>query len=75
MILSDALLVLVALFSTKQYIFKPKTTLLSSDTIINLTHYLGWLPAKIGFMIPDDEIIRLSEHVLNARDVRSSWAI
>lgn len=74
-ILSSALIVLIALFSTKHYSFQWKTTLLSSDTIISLTHYLGWLPSKIGFMIPDDNIIRLSEHALNAGEIRSAWAI
>lgn len=74
-ILSSTLIVLIALFSTKHYSFEWKTTLLSFDTIINLTHYLGWLPSKIGFIIPDDDVIKLSEHAQNAGEIRSAWAI
>ncbi|OCG24842.1 hypothetical protein A9G45_08860 [Gilliamella sp. HK2] len=75
LILSSALLVLVVLFSTQHYRFEWKTTLLSSDAIINLTHYFGWLPSLIGFTIPNNDIIRLSEQALNASDARSAWAI
>ena len=74
-ILSSALLVLVVLLSTQHYSFEWKTTLLSSDTIIHLTHYLGYLPALFGFSIPSDDVIKLSEHALSAGDIRSSWAI
>lgn len=74
-ILSTALLVLVVLFSTQHYSFEWKTTLLSSDTIIHLTHYLGVLPAQLGFSMPNDDVIRFSEQALNAGEVRASWAI
>ncbi len=74
-ILSSALLVLVVLLSTQHYSFEWKTTLLNSDTIIHLTHYLGYLPALFGFSIPSDDVIKLSEHALSAGDIRSSWAI
>ena len=74
-ILSSALLVLVVLLSTQHYSFEWKTTLLNSDTIIHLTHYLGYLPALFGFSIPSDNVIKLSEHALSAGDIRSSWAI
>ncbi|OCG36556.1 DUF2868 domain-containing protein [Gilliamella sp. Gris1-4] len=74
-ILSCALLVLVVLFSTKNYSFEWQTTLLSSDTIVGLTHYLGYLPSFLGFEIPKDEVIKLSEHALTAGEIRASWAI
>ncbi|WP_160422558.1 DUF2868 domain-containing protein [Gilliamella sp. Lep-s35] len=74
-ILSCALLVLVVLFSTKHYSFEWQTTLLSSDTIVRLTHYLGYLPSLFGFDIPKDEIIKLSENALNTGEIRSSWAV
>ncbi|OCG16842.1 hypothetical protein A9G24_03910 [Gilliamella sp. App6-5] len=74
-ILSSSLLVLVVLFSTKHYSFEWQTTLLSSDTVIALTHYLGYLPSLFGFEIPKDEVIKLSEHALSAGEVRSSWAV
>lgn len=74
-ILSSALLVLLALFSTQHYSFEWKTTLLSSDAIIDLTHYLGLIPAKLGFAIPQDDVIRLSDQALNSGEIRSSWAV
>ena len=74
-ILSSDLLVLVVLLSTQHSSFEWKTTLLNSDTIIHLTHYLGYLPALFGFSIPSDNVIKLSEHALSAGDIRSSWAI
>ncbi|WP_085247827.1 DUF2868 domain-containing protein [Gilliamella mensalis] len=74
-ILSSSLFVLVVLFSTKHYSFEWQTTLLSSDTVIALTHYLGYLPSLLGFEIPKDEVIKLSEHALSAGEVRSSWAV
>lgn len=73
-ILSTALLVLLVLLSTQHYSFEWKTTLLSSDVIVHLTHYLGLLPAKLGFPIPSDNIIRYSEQALSEGEVRSSWA-
>lgn len=74
-ILSTALVVLLILFSTKYYSFEWKTTLLSSDNVITVTHYLGALPALLGFSMPSDAIIRVSEQAVNASDVRSAWAI
>lgn len=74
-ILTSALVVLVVLFSTEHYRFEWKTTLLSSGTIIDLTHYLGSIPALIGFTLPNDDVIRASEHALNAGDARFAWAV
>ncbi|WP_294613770.1 DUF2868 domain-containing protein [uncultured Gilliamella sp.] len=74
-ILCCALLILLILLSTQHYSFEWKTTLLSSEVIIHLTHYLGLLPAKFGFPIPSDNIIKYSEQALNDGEVRSSWAI
>lgn len=74
-ILSSALIILIVLFSTQHYSFEWKSTLLSADAIIRLTHYLGYLPSLLGFSLPKDEVIKLSEHALNPGDIRSSWAI
>ena len=74
-ILSSALIILIVLFSTQHYSFEWKSTLLSADTIIRITHYLGYLPSLLGFSLPKDEVIKLSEHALNPGDIRSSWAI
>ena len=74
-ILSSALIILIVLFSTQHYSFEWKSTILSADAIIRLTHYLGYLPSLLGFSLPKDEVIKLSEHALNPGDIRSSWAI
>ena len=74
-ILSSALIILIVLFSTQHYSFEWKSTLLSADTIIRITHYLGYLPSLLGFSLPKDEVIKLSEHALNPGDIRYSWAI
>ncbi|MDF7667395.1 DUF2868 domain-containing protein [Orbaceae bacterium ESL0727] len=74
-LLCSALIILILLFSTKHYSFEWKTTLLSADNVIAITHYLGALPAMLGFPMPNDTMIRLSEQAVNASDVRSAWAI
>lgn len=74
-ILTSALLLLLVLFSTQHYSFEWKTTLLSSDTIIHLTHYLGFLPSLIGFDIPNADVIKMSEYALSAGEIRSAWAV
>lgn len=74
-ILTSALLLLLVLFSTQHYSFEWKTTLLSSDTIIHLTHYLGFLPSLLGFDIPNADVIKMSEHALSAGEIRSAWAV
>ncbi|QYN44137.1 DUF2868 domain-containing protein [Gilliamella sp. ESL0441] len=74
-ILSFALLVLLILFSTQHYSFEWKSTLLSPNEIIQLTHYLGFIPSMFGFSIPKDDVIRFSEQALSDSEVRSSWAM
>lgn len=74
-ILLSALVVLIALLSTKHYSFVWQTTLFSADTVIAITHFLGKIPLIFGFAIPDVDIIRSSEHAISRSDVRSAWAI
>lgn len=75
LILSTALIVLLIIFSTKHYSFEWKTTLLSPDIVVIITHYLGKLPALLGFPIPNADMIRMSEYAISSDDVRSAWAI
>lgn len=74
-ILFSALVILVILLSTKSYSFEWQTTLLSTDSVIAVTHFLGWLPSVLGFSLPDSEIIRVSTQALTDSEIRSAWAI
>lgn len=73
--LSCALLMLLALLSTRRYGFVWETTLLSSDAFVSLTQSLGALPALFGFSQPDSELIRASgDLALAAESARQAWA-
>lgn len=74
-ILFSALIILLALLSTKHYSFEWQTTLLTTDTVVDITHYLGKIPALLGFPLPNSEMIRSSEYPLSDSDIRSAWAI
>ncbi|XKM12463.1 DUF2868 domain-containing protein [Orbaceae bacterium ac157xtp] len=71
----SALIVLIALLTTKNYSFEWQTTLLSADNIISLTSVLGKIPQILGFTIPDIEVIRSSANALTYEQARSAWAI
>lgn len=60
LVLTAALLTLLAMLSAKRYGFTWETTLLSADTFVALTHALGELPSLLGFPLPDAETIRSS---------------
>ncbi|WP_392561964.1 DUF2868 domain-containing protein [Orbus sturtevantii] len=74
-ILFSALIVLVALLSTKNYSFEWQTTLLSADAVITITHFLGELPTMLGFSLPDNDTIRASEQAMVNGEIRSAWAV
>src|SRR5690606_29965587 len=59
--LSSALASLLALLSARRYVFNWETTLLSPDAFVSLTQSLGWLPTQLGFSMPAEAIIRLSD--------------
>ncbi len=71
---------ILLMLSTRQYDFVWETTLLSAPSFVTLTEVLGWLPAKAGFLVPDNSQIILSRHGiegLNAADanlLRQAWA-
>ncbi|ARP79488.1 hypothetical protein CAL12_00715 [Bordetella genomosp. 8] len=70
-----ALATALAVLSTARYRFAWATTLLAPDTFVDLTQALGWLPAHLGFPLPDADIVRLSDgtHVLPAA-AQAQWA-
>lgn len=52
---------LLVLLSARRYTFNWETTLLSPDAFVALTKGLGWLPQQLGFSMPSDAIIRISD--------------
>lgn len=75
MALAAALATALAVLSTARYRFAWATTLLAPDTFVDLTQALGWLPARLGFAMPDADVVRLSDgtHVLAAA-AQAQWA-
>ncbi|WP_050814842.1 DUF2868 domain-containing protein [Achromobacter arsenitoxydans] len=59
--LCAALATLLAVLSTASYRFIWATTLLAPDTFVWLTQAIGWLPAHLGFPMPDAATIRASD--------------
>lgn len=74
--LSCGLVILILLFSVKHYNFIWQTTLLGSMTMVDLIHVLSWLPAQLGFPLPDvNTIIKSGSTPLDTEQVRHLWAV
>lgn len=77
--LFSVLLTLLAALSARRYQFNWETTLLSPDRFVVITNSLGWLPAKLGFPVPTDAIIRASNGLQalpeSAQALWSGWLI
>jgi hypothetical protein len=73
--LSAALVTMLAVLSTARYHFAWATTLLAPETFVSLTQALGWLPARLGFPLPNADSVRLSDgvHVLPST-TQAQWA-
>src|SRR5690606_9861504 len=74
--LCAALAALLVALSTASYRFVWATTLLAPDTFVWLTQAIGWLPAHLGFPMPDADVIRASDGaqtVAANAQVRWSW--
>lgn len=74
--LMGMLFAIIFLLIVRQYSFSWESTLLSDNTLISLTHALGWLPSKVGFAVPDSEAITQSRLVSDALplSVARQWA-
>lgn len=59
--LTVALITLLVVLSTASYRFIWATTLLAPDTFVALTRAIGWLPAQVGFNLPDAAFVRASD--------------
>lgn len=77
--LFGALAGLLLALALQRYAFILETTILPSDVFVALTAALGWLPAQLGFAIPDAEMVRASSEGLPqmeaARRAWSSWLV
>lgn len=57
------------LLTVRQYSFNWQSTLLANETFANAVNTLAWIPAKLGFSVPDTEAIisgRNTEDTANA---------
>ena len=71
----SAIVVLLLSLATRHYTFVWETTLLAPGIFIALTESLGWLPAQLGFPIPDMETIRTSSHTASTLpDAQRAWS-
>lgn len=77
--LSSATLTTLGLLSTRRYAFNWETTILNPELLVKLVKLLGWLPSRLGFQLPDDHIILLSDGFHQLPDIAqvqwSSWLI
>lgn len=74
--LLSALIMLLAMLSTRHYRFVWETTLLGADSFVVLAQALGALPALLGFALPDIEQIRASGALpLGEDSARQAWAV
>lgn len=77
--LLSMLLTLLAVLSARRYGFNWETTLLSADTFVSLTAFLGWLPSVLGFAVPPEAVVRASNGLQalpeSAQALWSSWLI
>ncbi|MFD4836415.1 DUF2868 domain-containing protein [Achromobacter sp. NPDC058515] len=74
--LCAALAALLAVLSTASYRFIWATTLLAPDTFVRLTQAIGWLPAHLGFPMPDAATIRASDGAQTLpADAQVQWSL
>lgn len=77
--LLSALTLLLLLMATRRYGFVWETTILGSDTFVNLTQGLGTLPSLLGITVPSEAMIRASgdsaSTIENARQAWAAWLV
>lgn len=74
--LTGMLLAIIFLLVVRQYSFSWESTLLSDQTLITLTHVLGWLPSQVGFAVPNEAAIVQSRLVTGGLplSIARQWA-
>lgn len=69
------LVVLSFTLSIRHFSFAWETTLLSADSFVALTQFVGAVPQWFGFAIPDSETVRASGHLSkNSAQAQALWA-
>ena len=69
------LVVLYFTLSIRHFDFAWETTLLSADSFVALTQFVGVVPHWFGFAIPDSETVRASGHLSrNSVQAQALWA-
>lgn len=68
--LSSMLVSVLMLLLVRQYTFNWESTLLTNAASVKAIEWLGWLPSKIGFPVPDADAVlqgRLNSNIADAR--------
>ena len=66
-------LAVLLMLSVRQYGFNWESTLLDSAAFGHLVQVLGWLPAKLGFAVPDAAAVAANRNQAQAGDA-AAWA-
>lgn len=73
--LAGALAGLLAALAVRRYGFVWETTILPSEAFIRFVAMAGWLPAQLGFAVPDAAAVRASgAHPAPDEAVRIAWS-
>ncbi len=74
--LVTAAIVFLALLASQHYSFGWETTILSSQTFVHITQFLGSIPALFGFPSPSTELITQSNNqIATITDAQKIWSI
>lgn len=74
LLLAVAMLTLYTQFLFNEYSFRWATTVLSEAEIIRMSQIIGWLPAQLGFSVPELEHL-LSNNNFASNAVVSKWIL
>lgn len=74
--LTGMLFAIIFLLIVRQYSFSWESTILSDQSLMALTHWLGWLPSMVGFSVPDSEAVIQSRLATEAMplSIARQWA-
>ena len=75
--LSASLLTILFALSLRSYGFVLETTILGEDVFHALVQAIGWLPAQLGFALPDADMVAsalATGQAQQAEDARRAWA-
>ncbi|MEC7120938.1 MAG: DUF2868 domain-containing protein [Pseudomonadota bacterium] len=71
--LLGVLIGLLVLLVTRQYSFSWQSTLLDTSTLVWMVQVLSWLPAQVGFAVPDAAAVA-SSRLVAPTEVARDWA-